>query len=467
MTIEKYKEIVAYLKEILWKTDYYGHVFCVGGCVRDEIMGNEIKDIDLCLDVPNGGINFAEWMEKNGHTEGSVVVYPTYGTAMFRLKRYPDVELECVQTRKEQYKDKNSRNPETCYGSMREDCFRRDLTINSLYYDICNEKVLDITGNGISDIENHIIRVTSTPEIVFSDDPLRIMRVCRFSSRFGWEIENITYEGMKENAERILIITKERIQDELNKMLLGPRPVMAMELLREIGILKYIIPDIDKMYGLCQNKYHNLDVWGHSMKVLELVSERDFSLEMRLAALFHDVGKVVTQTISEEGNIHFYQHENASYELVETILTELKYPVRVIKDVQFLVKNHMITKNWEDDCSHMKLKSLRKLQYKCGDEETFEKLIVLIDCDNNAHAPEYCLPNQAKIIFDTTREMCKNDTAMFGYKLPINGKDIMDVKGIEPGKGVRQCIDYAMKLAYNNPLMTREEMLKHIKGYKL
>lgn len=470
MTKQYFENIIAYLREITKDTIFENHLYCVGGAMRDYVMGNEIKDIDLVLDIENGGILFAEWMESNGHTKGSVVTYPTYGTAMFRLKEFSDIEIECVQTRKEQYKDKNSRNPETTFGSIYEDAMRRDLTINALYYHIGNDEILDVTGKGVEDIKNHIIRVTSTPEIVFFDDGLRLLRTCRFSSRFGWEIEKTTYDGMVKNVDRLSTITKERIQDELNKMLMCDRPIMALKLMKDIGLLKYVIPELVETIGLEQNKYHFGDVWKHTLKVLEIVSLRPYwgasSLELRMAALLHDIGKITTRSVDENGNVHFYKHELASYDLCERILRRLKYSNDFISEVKFLVKNHMRTKQFGNDCSKMKDKTLRKLQYECGHERFFD-LMTLIDADNKAHAVEYCLPDQVYYICKKTNEMVDSGEDMFDYQLPIDGNDVMEIKNIKPCKEVKECLEYAMKLAFNKPKITREELIKHVKGYKL
>lgn len=464
MELTKYKEIISHLREVIQGSPYYGHLFAVGGCVRDVVMGVEPKDIDLVIDLPNGGIEFAEWMECNGHTTGSVVTYPTYGTAMFKLREFPDVELECVQTRKEQYKDKNSRNPETCHGTLEEDAYRRDLTINSLYYDVTGDKLLDPTGNGIGDIKNNVIRVTSTPDIVYQDDALRILRCLRFSSRFGWEIDKDTYDGMVRNVDRLSIITKERIQDELNKMLLCDRPVMAIQLMRKIGVMKYVIPEFEETYGLTQNRFHFGDVYEHTIKVLEHTPPK---LELRMAALLHDIGKIKSKTVDENGNVHFYRHEEVSAEMCVEILRRLKYSNDFITRVRFFVRNHMVTKAWSDGCEYTKDKSLRKLQYKCGDYDTFIDLLTLIHADNISHATAYCMPNQAGEVVDRTRCMMLQKMDMFDYKLPIDGNDVMEAKGLQPGRKVKECLDYALKLAYNNPKMDRETMLKHIKGYKL
>jgi poly(A) polymerase len=440
-------------------------------------MGNEIKDIDVVLDLPSGGIRFAEWMEKNHFTFGSVVTYPTYGTAMFKLASFPDVEIECVQTRKEQYHDESSRNPETAYGTLEEDVMRRDLTINSLLWNISKEELIDITGNGLKDIHEHRIRVTSTPDIVYSDDPLRILRCVRFYSRFhgestDWYIEETTLKGMYFNVDRLSIITKERIADELNKMLLCKDPVCAMKLLKDIGAMKYVIPELEETFGMKQNKYHFGNVWEHTLKVLDNITndclwpDGRYTLVQRMSALLHDIGKIKTRTVDENGNVHFYQHELASADMCDVILRRLKYSNEFIKDVQFLVKNHMRTKQWGDDCSHMKDKSLHKFQYECGDKY-YGMLLSLIDADNKAHAPEYCLNNQCRLIDNRTVEMIVENTDMFGYRLPIDGNDVMVIKGLKPGREVKECLDYALKLAFNNPKIDKETLLKHIKGYKV
>lgn len=474
MTKDKFYKIVLYLKDLINGTKFEGKTYVVGGAVRDLYMDKEIKDIDIVVELPNGGIEFANWMEENGHTHGNVVTYPTYGTAMFHLKEYPEVEIECVQTRKEQYKDKNSRNPETEYGTLYEDAMRRDLSINSLFLNISTNQIVDCCG-GLNDIKNHVIRVTSTPEIVYEEDGLRILRCVRFFSRFhaedkNWYIDENTLKGMCDKVDRLSIITKERIADELNKMLMCDDPVCAMRLLVDIGAMRYVIPELCNLVGLEQNKYHSDDAWGHTLNVLNLVAKRPFygaaELEVRMAALLHDIGKPHVKSVDDKGRVHFYGHELAGADIAEIILRRLKYSNDFINEVKFLVENHMRTKQWGDTCEHMKDKTLRKLQYQCGYARFFE-LLTLIDADNKSHAIDHCLPNQVYMINKFTNRMVDDNTDMFDYKLPINGDDVMFIKGIEPGRDVKDCLEYAMKLAYNNPKITKTELLKHIKGYHL
>lgn len=307
-------------------------------------------------------------------------------------------------------------------------------------------------------------------EQTFIDDPLRVMRGVRMACKLNFTISPPTYEALKMSSYRLSVITKERIADELNKMLMCDDPVCAMHLLLHIDAMKYVIPELCDLVGLEQNEYHSDDAWGHTMNVLNLVAKRPFygssRLDVRMAALLHDIGKPHVKSVDDKGRVHFYGHELAGADIAEIILRRLKYSNDFINEVKFLVENHMRTKQWGDTCEHMKDKTLRKLQYQCGYARFFE-LLTLIDADNKSHAIDHCLPNQVYMINKLTNRMVDNNTDMFDYKLPINGDDVMFIKGIEPGRDVKDCLEYAMKLAYNNPKITRTELLKHIKGYHL
>ena len=484
MIKKKYFEILDYLKTLITGTEFENHVYAVGGCVRDELMNcDNIKDIDIVIDIPEGGIKFAQWMFNNKYTHGSIVVYETYGTAMFKLDRYPDEEIECVQTRKEQYHNKDSRNPETAYGSLIEDCMRRDLTINALYRNISTGKIDDPCGHGIDDMRTKTIRVTSTPQIVYEDDPLRILRAIRFSCRFGkdWYIDIPTFNGMKEHVDRLNIITEERKQDELNKILLSNNPIHGLEMIKNIGAMKYLIPELESTYDMTQNSYHFGTVWEHTLKVIESIDYNivpyypDEVLVLRMSALLHDIGKIVTRSVDKSEHVHFYKHEYEGVRLIASILRRLKYPNDFIREVCFLTENHMITKSWKDDLSgfkneHTCTKAIRKIQYKCGDKDNkrkFRLLMGLIHADNMSHAELHCLPNQVKNILTISNYLESDGTDMFGYKMPADGDDVMLVKNLKPGPEIKKYLDYMLKLCFNNPKVTKDELLQKIINLKV
>ena len=474
-------QIKEFLREVIRGTEFEGRVMTVGGCVRDELMGLEIKDIDLCVSLPGGGIRFAEWLKEKGLTTKGVTVYPNYGTAMLHLTAFPDVELEFVQTRKEKYIDHSCRNPITAFGSIEDDCLRRDLTINSLYCNVSTDEIIDITGNGVNDIRDHIIRTPADPDLTYDDDPLRILRCIRFASRYGWDVEAETMAGMKRNAFRLEIITKERIHDEFCKMLTCKHPVMAMELLRETGAMHYVIPELEETYDMAQNEYHFGTVWEHTLAVVtpsqcilpvgksprgeEIDSQ--YLLIYRLSCLLHDIGKIRCREVMEDGKVHFLKHEQMSAEMIDKLLRPLKFSNEIIKEVTFLVRNHMICKSWGYACEHMKGKKLRKLQYICKTEERFRLLMTLIHADNMAHAEGKCMPEQVPMILSRTDEMKAEGSAMFGYKLPLSGMDVMTIKGLKPGPQVKECMEYLMKVAFVDPLHSREEFEKLLVGYRL
>lgn len=467
MTEETFLEIRNYLAKIIKGSEFENHTYIVGGSVRDYMLYMSINDIDLVVDLEDGGIRLAEWLEKNGYVKGHIYTYPTYGTAAFTLKEFPLEEIECVMTRREQYKDKNSRNPETEYGTLEEDAFRRDFTCNALYIPVeeGDVRIIDPTGNGLKDIEDKIIRLTSDPNIVFFEDPLRVLRCLRFKFKLNWSIENETYEALKKYAERLVIVSKERVYVELYKIMTCDFPSEAIRMMYDTGVLKYVIPELCDTVNLTQNKYHFGDVFSHTLKTLSNIKSKDFVV--RMAALLHDIGKIKTRTVDEKGNVHFYNHEKVSAEMAKDILTNLKCSTEFMRRVCFLIENHMITKSWGDDLSRMKMKTLRKLQYKCKTYPRFKNLMELIDADNNAHASEHCLPNQVGNIIRITEELIIDKTDMFNYYPPVNGKDVMEVKNIGPSEKVKECLDYVMKLAFNDPTMDRETMLKYVKGYKL
>lgn len=281
MTTKLYHVICEWLRDLIEGTQWEGHVFAVGGCCRDELMGFEIQDLDLAVDLPMGGVKFARWLQNKHLTTGRPVYFIKYGTAKLRLRRFRDDEIELVQTRREQYTRETSRCPEVAFGSIEEDCFRRDFTVNSLYYDITRRKMVDITGRGIADMKAGLLHTPMDPDETFNDDPVRILRGLRFANRFGWTIDPPVMEALLRHIHRIEIVSRERVHSELCKMLNGPDPAGMMESLRDTGALAVMIPEMSLMTG-------DKRAWNAAMERLNQViaNNTDAPTRMRLAALF-------------------------------------------------------------------------------------------------------------------------------------------------------------------------------------
>ena len=468
MTTDRFFEIKEALSKLIKNTVFEGKTYIVGGAVRDLYMGRDIKDVDVVVNIQGGGLKLARHLHNIGVLVREPVEYPQYSVSMFVLSEFPDIEIEAVQTRKEQYLDSSSRNPETAFGTIEEDAIRRDLTINALYLNVSTGEVLDLTG-GLQDIENHVIKVTNEdPDIVFDDDPLRILRVVRFASRFGWEIEKRTFRSMYRNADRLEIISTERINDEFSKMMVGENPRKALEMLKELDVIQYIIPELIPLYNCRQNEYHGYDmVWEHTLDVVENVNiePTNNKLVLRLAALLHDIGKDKTKTI-KNGKVHFYGHEFVGAKMAKEILRRLRYSNEIANEVAFLVENHMWFFSFTTDNPNDKV--IRRVQYKCKYAERFRDLMLLMQADRLSGPKKYQDPKFFENITAYNNRMVSNDTAMFGYRLPVDGDDIMRVKGIPGGHDVRvikdALLEHVIKCA---PRMSRESALKFIRGYNI
>lgn len=446
--------------EIIKGTKWENNVFAVGGCVRDKLMGKPIKDIDLAITYPNGGIDFANWICKETYCyklDSNPCIFLTYGTAKFNIRSINEIEridIECVQTRKEQYKA-DSRNPETVYGNIIEDAFRRDLTINALYLNLSNLTIWDVTEKGLNDLKNQIIRTPSDPDVVFKDDPLRLLRVIRFATRFNWGIEKETWLGIVKNAYRIDIISKERIKDELCKMMECETPSIAIKRLDWCGLLDRVLPEIYRLKGVKQGVQHFGDVYEHTLATLDKTHP---VANHRLAALFHDCGKPFTRSVHCD-KVHFINHENVSAAIATTALNNLRFSKMDIKQIVTAIREHMRLKQFGDKCPPKK--SIRKLIAQVTDDNLAITLD-LIHADNCSHSEEYCMPNQIHLVIEEIKHL--DDNAVEKNPLPINGKDIMTAFNLKASPIVGECLKWAQDLYFENPNTTKEEYLEYIKN---
>ena len=451
---EKIKKLVKLIQESIKGTAFENHVFLVGGCVRDLLLKISCKDVDICVDIKNGGMLFASYMAMKYQcyvASTNPVVFETYGTAKFQLyknEELKDIEIECVQTRKEQY-HKESRNPDTVYGTIQEDAKRRDLTINSLYYNISTERVHDY-NNGLDDLVNQVIKTPTDPDITFNDDPLRILRVIRFSTRFGWGIEKNTWLGMVKNAHRIKIISQERISDEISKILLCEKPSIGIRKMYYCGILHRVMPDIyDTTYAF-ESKNPMVSTFDHTMNVVDTVQPY---LENRLAALFHDVGRIIT------GRRRDVNPDKFSAEVAADDLKAMKFPNYVIKTVETAIKFHRGFAVNADGVLPPD-KKIRKFINLTG--EDLGATVDLMNA-NNLHCTYDKKKRQVLDILNRIEEMEDAEKAA-NVKLPINGNDIQQYFSIKPSPTIGILLEAVKDAYFENPNMTKDEAFEIVEN---
>jgi len=458
----KYIKLIDRIKELIKGSIFENKVYIVGGFVRDAILGKPIKDIDLVIEAPDGGIGFASWLafHTGCHINGkNPCIFPTYGTAKLQIYSDPeisDIEIECVQTRKEKY-DKNSRNPSTVYGTIQEDAMRRDLTINALYYNISTDEVCDYTKMGLDDIKNHVIRTTGDANMIFDDDPLRILRVIRFSTRLGWKIEKNTWLGMIMNSKRVSILTQERVTDEINKILLSDNPSDAIRMLDRCNVLRKIFPSLDMSKHVYQDLRPLRTLYEH---VLETLDKTPKVLETRLAALFHDIGKLKTY---EKG---FLYHSQIGADMAEEVMKAMKYSNATISTVKKAIEVH-------DDFSSYMSNSIprpaviRKFVAKFdGNDNDLNVALDLIHANNitQMYGKKIKLvPGIRKKI----EELDKKSKAESGKKIeiPLSGKDIMAEFNLRPGPVIGTIMAKIKSKVIENPYVTKEELFKYVEDY--
>jgi putative nucleotidyltransferase with HDIG domain len=462
------KAAVDFLSKTIKSSRFRGKVYIAGGYVRDELLGFDPKDIDLVVELPNGGIDFANWITKKTGTfkKGSnPVVFPKFGTAKFQLHGVKhkghdlsSIEIEVVMTRKEKYHDDQGRKPDVSPGTLKDDVERRDFTVNSMLKDLTTGEIVDLTGMGKRDLKAGVIQTPLDPDVIFSEDPLRMLRAIRFTVKYNWKLPMFMIRSMKKNSSKLKNISAERIRSELDKILVTKHPDKGIRLLQITGLNKSVAPELDKLIGMSQNKYHDRDVMKHTLKVLRGTPAK---LETRLAALFHDIGKGDTKTVVDN-EIHFYKHEDVGAELTASIMKRLKYPNDVIDKVVVAVANHMRTKR-SGDAGDISDKALRKLSRRLGDH--LEDTLDLIHADNIAHHPDYNMPNQVANIRTKLKNLKAVEKA--SPKLPVNGREIMKALGIKGGPWIGKLIALVQDAWDEDPSISKDQAIELVKvGYK-
>jgi len=388
-------------------TMFRNKAFIAGGAVRDEIMGKTSHDIDIVVALPDGGIKLAEWLYSRLRLEHRPVTFPKFGTAMLSLDGVTHngidlsgIEIEMVQTRAEKY-DPNSRKPVTSYGTLEQDVARRDLTINSLLKNLTTGEILDLTGKGLQDIKDGVIRTPMDPNETFDDDPLRILRAVRFTSRYDYAMTEDIQEAIAKNAERLKIISKERVKDELGKILTGDNSRVGIELLVDLGLLQYVVP---QLVGKEQE-----------VKTLKFTDNLISSMAILLSLTNN-------QAMSSAKMLRFSNDDSK----------------QIVALANF--RNQMIN----DDSNKNVLKSSQPV-FSSGAGDLLEDVL-------------YDQPVRKKL--SSLGEYLGSGPNIF-----FTGGDLLKSFDLKPGPEIGKLVSLQQDLWYNNPAITKQEVRKEIENY--
>lgn len=436
------QEVEFVIKE-LQKTGY--EAFMVGGCVRDLLRGEKPQDWDIATNAKPEEIKkiFPESFQDN-----------RFGTVTF-LTHSQDVTLKEIEITPyridESYSDKRHPDKIRWAKSIEEDLARRDFTINAMAADL-NLKVIDPFG-GKRDLEKKIIRAVGDPFKRFSEDALRMMRAVRFAVTLGtsWRIDEETEEAIKNNASFLQVISKERIRDEFLKIIMSPRADEGIEMMRKLGILKFVIPELEEGYGVSQNKHHIYDVYTHSLLSLKYAAQQGFNKYVRLAALFHDIAKPRVKK-GEGPDATFYNHEVVGAKMTKKILERLRFPKKDIEKITKLVRYHLFYYN----VGEVGESSVRRLIRKVG-LENIQELVQLRMADRIGSGCPKALPYKLRHFLYVVDKVSQDpiDVKM----LKIKGDDVMDLLKIKPGPKIGQILHILLEEVLEDPSKNKKEYL--------
>ncbi|MCL5109855.1 MAG: CCA tRNA nucleotidyltransferase [Chloroflexi bacterium] len=412
-------------------------LYLVGGSVRDDLLGRPGKDLDLTTDARPEEVKRLAMAAK---PSGLYTVGERFGTIGLV---FGDLHVEITTFRAEQYPP-HSRKPVVSFGtSLADDLSRRDFTINALARDVLSGRLFDPYG-GLRDLRDKVVRAVGVPAERFAEDPLRLLRAVRFAVQLGFDIDPETAAGIAETASTLAKISRERVAEEMNRILLSPEPTRGVRLLWELGLLPFVIPEMMEMVQMDQGRYRHKDVFEHTLLVLERVAP---DLPLRWAALLHDIAKPRTFSY-EGGEVRFWGHEHLGEQIARSITQRLRLDGRTVEAVARLVRMHLRANQFDETWTDG---AVRRLVREAG--EDLWRLFDLSRADVTSHRPlrvELALARVAALE-QRCRELAQQE-AIESLHSPLDGNDLMALFGRGPGPWIGRVKDYLFDLVLEGDL---------------